>query len=134
MLEAARRAGSALFIATSKPTVYAERIVKRFGLDRHFAGVYGAELGGRFDDKADLLAHLLTTERVTAETAIMIGDRATDVAAARANGIRSIGVLWGYGSEEELVGADPEALCAAPSELSPRLSQLGPVRAQPGAR
>jgi phosphoglycolate phosphatase len=134
MLEAARRAGSTLFIATSKPTVYAERIVKSFGLDRHLAGVYGAELDGRFDDKADLLAHLMTTERVTAETAIMIGDRATDVVAARANRVRSIGVLWGYGSEEELLGAGPDALCAAPSELATRLSKLGPTRAQPGAR
>ena len=127
MLEAARGAASALFIATSKPAVYADRIVKHFGLDHHFAGVYGAELDGRFDHKTDLLAHVVITERVAPETAVMVGDRASDVLAARTNGIRSIGVLWGYGSEQELVGAGPEALCASPDELAPRLSQLPPV-------
>ena len=134
MLDAARRAASALFIATAKPAVYAERIVKHFGLDHYFAAVYGAELDGRFDHKADLLAHLLRAEEVVPETAIMVGDRATDVVAARTNGLRSIGVLWGYGSEEELVGAGPEALCAVPGDLAPRLSQLRPMGVAPEAR
>jgi phosphoglycolate phosphatase len=126
MLKTARGAACALFVATSKPAVYADRIVKHFGLDEYFAGVYGAELGGRFDHKTDLLAHLLTTEQVHPETAIMVGDRAIDVIAARTNGLRSIAVLWGYGSEEELVGAGPDALCAAPSEFGRSVSLVGP--------
>ena len=52
-------------MATSKPAGYAQRIVKHFGLDRHFAGVYGSDLGGRFDDKADLLAHVLAIEKIS---------------------------------------------------------------------
>jgi phosphoglycolate phosphatase len=126
MLEEARRAASALYIATSKPAVYAERILRHFGLDRYFAGVYGAELGGRFDHKVELLPHLLTAEKVAPETAIMVGDRATDIAAARTSGLRSIGVLWGYGSEEELAGAGPEALCPAPRDFAHSMSLVRP--------
>jgi len=124
MLETARGEASALFVATSKPTVYADRIVNHFGLDRHFAGVYGAELGGRFDHKADLLQHLLTTEKVRAEAAVMVGDRASDIVAARTNGVRAIGILWGYGSEAELVGAGAELVCPTPAHLARCLSQI----------
>ena len=108
----------AVFVATSKPTVYAERIVRHFGLDRHFTRVYGVDLGGRLDDKKDLLAHLLERERLTAADTVMIGDRAADVLAARANGVRAIGVLWGYGSEPELRAAGAEVLCAEPRALA----------------
>jgi phosphoglycolate phosphatase len=83
--------------------------------------VYGPELDGRFEDKAELLAHLLTRERVEPEAAVMIGDRAADVRAAKASGVRSIGVLWGYGSEQELNDAGADALCATPGELFARV-------------
>ena len=124
MLESARHAGYIAFVATSKPTVYAERIVKHFGLDRHFAGVYGSELGGRFENKADLLAFLLEREKVPAEVAVMVGDRAADIIAAKTNGIRSVGVLWGYGSKGELTDAGADKLCLTPGELVLCLSQI----------
>ncbi|HTO10980.1 MAG TPA: HAD hydrolase-like protein [Candidatus Binatia bacterium] len=109
---------AAVFVATSKPTVYAERIVRHFDLERHFARVYGAELDPSLDDKATLVAHLLARERVAAGAAVMIGDRAADVRAAHANGLRAIGVLWGYGSERELREAGADALCAEPRALA----------------
>lgn len=117
-------AGFRSFVATSKPTVYARRILEHFGLAEHFAAVYGAELEGRFDDKAELLAHLLATERLAPESAVMIGDRAVDAIAAKANGVRSIGVLWGYGSERELVGAGAHPVCMTPSDLAACLSRI----------
>ncbi|HMG76980.1 MAG TPA: HAD hydrolase-like protein [Pyrinomonadaceae bacterium] len=117
MLERTSQMAAAAYVATSKPAVYAERIVKHFGLDEHFRKVYGAELDGRFDDKAELLAHLLATERVSPDVAVMIGDRAVDMRAARANGLRAIGVLWGYGSERELVDAGADMLCRTPNDL-----------------
>ena len=58
------------------------------------------------------------------ERAVMIGDRAGDIVGARANGIRSIGVLWGYGSKDELVSAGADTTCATPSELAACLSQI----------
>ena len=117
---------SRAFVATAKPAVYARRIVDHFGLDTHFAAVYGAELDGRLDDKAELLAHLLEKEGLTADSTVMIGDRAVDVLAAKANGIRSIGVLWGYGSRQELVAAGAHALCGAPAELTGCLAEVSP--------
>jgi phosphoglycolate phosphatase len=111
-----------LFVCTSKPEIFARRIVTLFGLAGHFAGIYGADLAGRLDDKVKLLAHLAASEHVDAERAIMIGDRTHDIRAARMNGARSIGVLWGYGSRDELAGAD--RLVAAPSELAPALAAL----------
>jgi phosphoglycolate phosphatase len=112
------------FVATVKPTVFAERIVRHFGLAHHFAGVYGAELDDRLDDKADLLAHLLRRERLAAAGTVMIGDRAGDVRAARANGVASVGVLWGYGSERELAEAGADRLCASPAGLVACLADL----------
>jgi phosphoglycolate phosphatase len=109
--------GGRLFVATSKPAVFAERIVRHFGLAHHFAGVYGPDLDGRFDDKADLLRHLLATERLDPGGVVMVGDRYADIRAGSANGVRSIGVLWGYGSREELLEAGAAAVCAAPAEL-----------------
>jgi phosphoglycolate phosphatase len=123
MLERAGSAAKAVFVATSKPAIYAERIVRHFGLAHHFRKVYGPELDGRYEDKAELLAHLLTRESVEPKAAVMIGDRAADVQAAKASGVRSIGVLWGYGSERELIDAKADALCATPRELVARLAE-----------
>ena len=124
MLDHVQRAATRMCVATSKPAVYAERIVQHFGLAQHFQRVYGAELDGRHEDKADLLAHVLTSEGVGPQAAVMIGDRAADVRAAQANGMRSIGVLWGYGSAHELVDAGVDLLCKNPSELAAHLSEM----------
>jgi phosphoglycolate phosphatase len=124
MLDQACELASAAFVATAKPRIYADRIVRRLGLERYFAAVYGPDLSGGLDDKADLLAHLLASENVSPERAVMIGDRAGDVVSARANRVRSIGVLWGYGSESELKNAGADALCGAPAELATSLRRL----------
>ena len=127
MLDEARATAPAAYVATLKVTVYADRIVRRFGLAPYFAGIYGTELqAGRFDDKTVLLAHLLVMEGLAPERAVMIGDRAGDMIGARANGIRSIGVLWGYGSESELAEAGADELCASPSALTACLRRLAP--------
>jgi phosphoglycolate phosphatase len=124
MLDQACELASAAFVATAKLKIFADRIVRRLGLERYFVGVYGPDLSGRLDDKADLLAHLLASEDVSPERAVMIGDRAGDVVSARANRVRSIGVLWGYGSESELKNAGADALCGAPAELATSLRRL----------
>jgi phosphoglycolate phosphatase len=125
MLDDAPHRTSAAFVATLKPKVYADRIVHHLGLARHFAGVYGPKLDGRFEDKAELLAHLLAVEKISSKNAVMVGDRAGDIVAARANSVRSIGVLWGYGSRAELLDAGADGLCGAPGELPSCLARLG---------
>jgi phosphoglycolate phosphatase len=114
----------AMFLCTSKPQPYAERIVAHFGFLPHLAGVYGADLAGTLDDKAKLVAHIAAREALDPRACVMIGDREHDVRAARANGARSLGVLWGYGSREELTSAGVDALVALPSELVHGLESL----------
>ena len=117
MLDTIGHSAWTAYVATSKPTVYAERIVSHLRLRHHFRKVYGTELDGRRDDKAELLAYLLATEGVEPDASVMVGDRAADIMAAKANKVRSIGVLWGYGSEAELMDAGADMLCRTPSEL-----------------
>ena len=110
-------AGHRLFLATSKPKVYAERIVAHFGIASRFAGVYGPDLDGRNHDKADLIRDLLAREGVAPGAACMVGDRAFDVRGARANGVSAVAVSWGFGTAEELQAAEPDAVVATFPEL-----------------
>lgn len=106
-----------MFVATSKPAVYANRIVDHFGLRPYFERVFGSELDGTRVDKRDLLRYALDEANVDPRSAIMIGDRSHDVVGARTNGMTAIGVLYGYGSEAELKGAGAHHICAAHPEL-----------------
>jgi phosphoglycolate phosphatase len=124
MLEATARLGGGRFVVTAKTRHVATRIVDHFALARHFRAVYGAEPGGRFDRKADLIAHLLETGVIAAETAVVVGDRGLDITAARANGLRSIGALWGFGDERELADAGADHLCASPTALPAYLTRI----------
>jgi len=117
-LDRLRAAGCRLFVATAKPHYYARPILEHFDLARRFAGIHGPELDGTNDHKHDLIAHILVHEGVAPASAIMIGDREFDVTAAARNGIRAVGVTWGYGSRAELEGAGAAALCDAPGALA----------------
>jgi phosphoglycolate phosphatase len=124
LLDALARTGVAAFVATSKPRVYATRILEHFGLLGFFSAVYGPELDDQYHDKVALLANLLRQEQVRAEGAVMIGDRAVDVVAAKVNNVGSVGVTWGYGSEAELAEAGADVLCRHPDELLLTLGQF----------
>jgi phosphoglycolate phosphatase len=117
MLRALKEDGRKLFVATSKPRVYAERIVERFELAPFFTRVYGAELDGRFDHKKTLIAHLIAEEHLEPATTLMVGDREHDVVGARASGIRTVGVTYGYGTHAELAYAGAEEIVASPGEV-----------------
>ena len=107
-----------VFICTAKSQPFAQAVADHFGFSPHLAGVYGAHPDGQFEDKADLIAHMIDTLGIDPATAIMVGDRSYDIAAARKNGMAALGVLWGYGSQAELVQAGAHALCATPDELA----------------
>jgi phosphoglycolate phosphatase len=97
-----------LFVATSKPAVFAERIAHWFGLSRYFIEIAGSELDGRRTRKEDVIRYIFSRHDVEKKRTIMIGDRACDVLGARHNGIAAISVGFGFGSREELdtAGAD----------------------------
>ncbi len=116
--------GASLHLCTSKPQLYAQRIVAHFGLAAHFGGIYGVDLAGALDDKAVLVARLLEREGLAAGDCVMIGDREHDICAAHANGVRALGVLWGYGSRAELESAGAEAVVETPEALPATLAAL----------
>jgi phosphoglycolate phosphatase len=111
------QSGMRMFVATSKPHVFAKRIIDHFGLARYFEHVYGSELDGTHVHKNDLLAHALRQTGVDPTQALMIGDRSHDVVGARTNGMDAIGVTYGYGSREELIAAGVRHLCASPRAI-----------------
>jgi phosphoglycolate phosphatase len=128
-----RATGTRLFLCTAKPLVYAERILSHFGLEHHFEAAYGDELGGRFQDKADLIAHILEREGLDADDCCMWGDRKHDVLAASRNGMPTIGALWGYGGADELRAAGAAILCESPSQVPVAFNAL-PRAVGPRAR
>ena len=79
--------------------------------------MFGSELDGRRSDKTDLLGYALQTMRVDPLQATMIGDRSHDMIGARNNGMTAVGVLYGYGSQEELVAAGAHYVCTTPHGL-----------------
>jgi phosphoglycolate phosphatase len=129
-LGALRERHERLYVCTAKATKFARPILEHFRLAHLFDDIYGADLEGRFDDKADLIAHILEGTATDPRSAIMVGDRAHDVLAAARNGIASIGALWGYGSAEELESAGAAALCAAPSELAAAIADMSDPRSR----
>ena len=133
-LGALRADGAALFVATSKPSIFAARILAHFGLSDYFQAIYGSELDGTRSNKAQLISHLLQRQSLAAASTVMIGDRAQDVAGALANGVRPIGALWGYGSREELSNAGATLLCEHPSQLPTMLSSHNLMQPAGGER
>ena len=117
-LTALRGSGAALFVATSKPQVFAKRIMEHFGLMDYFSAVYGSELDGTRSNKSDLIAHVLKSESLSPNETAMVGDRAHDIVGANAHGVFPIGVLWGYGSYDELIAAGATTLCTQPALLN----------------
>jgi len=111
------QSGQRLFVATSKPHVFAERIIAHFGLRPHFEDVFGSELDGRRVDKSDLLQYALKQAAVDPAKTLMIGDRSHDMVGAGNNGMTGIGVLYGYGGRQELIGAGALHLCATPQAI-----------------
>lgn len=128
-LSTLRSNGHMMRVVTSKPQVYARQIIDHFALGGWFEEVYGSELSGRNANKTDLIKMVLGEQSLDHATTWMIGDRAQDVIGGRANAIGTIAVLWGYGTREELSGAEPDALVATMSELCGFLHCLTPAAA-----
>ena len=110
--------GLRCFVATSKPTVYALPIVEHFGLLDYFVQVYGSELDGTNGGKGDLIRHILVEENLQPAQTIMVGDRKHDMLGAQENEVLAVGVLYGYGSREELEMAGADFTIAQPMGLS----------------
>ncbi|MCL2446892.1 MAG: HAD family hydrolase [Oscillospiraceae bacterium] len=106
LLQRLQTAGVSMAMATSKPTVFAEKIAAHFGIAGYFEYIAGANLDGTREKKADVIAHALEVlAPPPGMQIIMVGDREFDVLGAAEHGISCVGVMWGYGSREELASA-----------------------------
>lgn len=110
--------GHELYVATAKPIVYAKQIIEHFDLQRYFKTIHGSELDGTRSDKTLLLSHILQSEALDSSETLMVGDRKYDMLGAKANGVKGLGVLWGYGARDELETAGAHTCIGHPRELS----------------
>ena len=106
-------------VATRKPQVYAIHIFDRFGLSQYFEFVGGAELDGSRDYKDEVIEYVLAQTGITDRSSVlMIGDRRQDVLGAHKTGIKCMGILWGYGSTEELTEAGADYIAETPDKAA----------------
>lgn len=107
-----------LMIATSKPTVYAVKILEHFGLIPYFQFISGSELDGTRTKKGEVIAYALAQNGITAlSDVVMVGDREHDMIGAKENGLAAIGVLYGYGSLAELQSSGADAIAEEIDDL-----------------
>lgn len=109
LLADAQKNGKTVILATSKPEIFAKRILDHFGLSDYFSFVAGSGLDGSLHTKTDVINYILQSNQITnLESVVMIGDRKHDIIGAKNVGIDSIGVLYGFGDYKELsdAGAD----------------------------
>lgn len=106
-LDALKSSGAKLYIVTNKRHAPTQKIVKKLGWDSLFDGVWSFDsMPGMRYRKPDLLARLLSEMGISHSDSVMVGDTKGDIDAGSVNGMHTVGVTWGYGSREELVGAD----------------------------
>ena len=124
LFEKLKKADKVLIIATAKPIVYAEKILKHHNIRDYFSFVAGCELDGRRSTKGEVIEYVLESIKITElQSAIMIGDREHDVIGARETGLESVGVCYGFGSLEELRNAGATYIVKDIEELSRLLIQ-----------
>jgi len=119
LLEFLKTRDKILIVATSKPAVFANRILEHFGLIKCFDFVAGSEFDGTRINKDEVIAYALEKCEINdLSEAVMIGDRKYDIIGAKNAGIDSIGVLYGYGSLEELKAAGADHVAKDINELT----------------
>lgn len=119
------RAGQKLVLATSKPLVFARKIMEHFGLASLFTLLMGSELDGSRLHKADVIAAALEELDIQdPRQAVMIGDTVYDVEGARAHGMPCVSVGYGFGSRAALQEAGADYFAATPQELCRLLEQI----------
>ena len=110
--------GKTIVLATSKPEEFALRILEHFGLRKYFSVVAGASMDSSRSKKGDVIAYALSMcENIDKNTAVMIGDREHDIIGAKENDLKSIGVLYGYGDENELKTAGANYIASTPLDI-----------------
>lgn len=117
LLKELSKNGKKVILATSKPEKFAKEILKHFEIDKYFCFVGGATMDEKRSEKEEVLDYILKECKISPHNAVMIGDRKFDIIGAHAFGIEAVGVLYGFGSEEELKDYKADHIAASPEEL-----------------
>ncbi|KAA1036600.1 HAD family hydrolase [Macrococcus equipercicus] len=117
LLKELKSAGRHLFVATSKPVVFAEQILEHFKLDGYFDAIAGSELDGTRVHKDEVIKFVVDRYQLDVHDCVMIGDRKHDLVGARKNNMDAIGVMYGYGSLAELENEQPVTVVESVEEL-----------------
>jgi phosphoglycolate phosphatase len=131
-LEEMKRAGLLIYLATSKRAIFASRILDHLKFATYFDGIHGSVPGGELDHKPELLAHVLSRHALSPAHSVMVGDRRYDISGAHAVGMRGLGVLWGYGSRDELEDAGADRLVDSPADLARTVLSMLNGKPSPG--
>ncbi len=122
MLKNLKKKNKTLCLATAKPILYAKDIVERLKIAQYFDFLEGATMDESRSEKTQVIDHLIKTYGLDKERIIMVGDRDHDIYGAKENGIESLGVLYGYGSREELKKAGCKNFAKTVKEVEKFLS------------
>ena len=117
-LDILKNAGMKIYLATSKPQIFAKKILDYQSLSKYFISVYGSELDGKHSDKGELIDYILRSEKLALSETIMIGDRHHDIIGGQENGIYTVLVTYGYGSDDDLNTSKPEFVFNNPAEIA----------------
>lgn len=120
LLQRLHKRGVRILMATAKPEYFAKKIAEHFGFSQYFEFIGGACMDGRRTDKAEVIEYVLSSCKVSEEErahTVMIGDRSHDMLGAEKAGVHSLGVLYGYGSREELEEAGAEMIADTPEKV-----------------
>lgn len=110
-----------LIIATSKAEIYTKQILKNLKIDKYFSFICGSTLDGSRSTKGQIIQYILKTNNLLCDNCVMIGDKSHDILGARESNMDSIGVLYGYGSYEELKEANATYIIKDVKELQLKL-------------
>lgn len=125
MLAALSSRGCHLAVATSKPEVFARRVLRHTRLDSAVHAVHGASLDGSVRHKAQVVRAALAGSSASREQTVLLGDRSHDVVGARECGIACLGAGWGYGLDDELQLAGSVAVARRPADVVTLLADRG---------
>ncbi len=117
-------AGFKLFLATSKPKVFARQILDYFKITPFFHTVYGSELDGRLSDKGTLIAYIIDQEGLDSTATLMVGDRVYDIEGGKENKVMTAAVAYGYGMQDEIDAANPDVVFETIEDLTKTMLAL----------
>lgn len=118
MLDTLKKSGKSLFVATSKPTFFAKKILENDNLSHFFLEIVGSPMEKNSYTKSDIIKEVLENNCLSPANCVMVGDREHDIFGGHENNIKTIGVLYGYGSLDELTVVKADRIAKDTQDLT----------------